>query len=70
METIDEDPDNQMTAKKIRYTLYRHAIAYMYGHLGRGNRRQIPQCVLTDIHDIAPEKDKKDYTGYREAGAS
>ena len=70
MEVIDENPDNQMTAKEIRYTLYRHAIAYMYSHLGKGNRRQIPQCILTDIHDIAPERDPKDYVGFHESGVN
>ena len=55
---------------QCRYTLYRHVIAYMYGHLVKGNRREIPQCVLTDIHDITPEKDKKDYTGHRESSVN
>jgi hypothetical protein len=54
------------TPKEIRYHLYREITAHMWGPLGKGNRKVIPHCVITEIHDLAPDP-CLEYTGFKEA---
>ena len=60
------DFDGTLTNKCMRYNLYRQATAWMHGHLGKGRRIEIPQCVRTEILDMAPES-SGEYVGFREA---
>jgi hypothetical protein len=57
--------DNDLTSKQIRFQLYRHATTWMHGYLGKRRRLEIPQCVRTEILDIAPESNG-DYVGFKE----
>ena len=56
----------ELTNKVVRYNLYRQASHWIHGHLGKGVRKEFPQCVRTEILDMAPEKDGL-YVGFREA---
>lgn len=51
----------------IRKMLYRFYIEQKYGYLGKGNRIQIPQCVLAGIRAAYPEEDGGRYMGFRES---
>jgi hypothetical protein len=61
----DNESDNSLTNKQIRFQLYRHATTWMHGYLGKRRRLEIPQCVRTEILDIAPESNG-DYVGFKE----
>ena len=52
------DADN-LLPEEIRFRLYRYASSFLHGTLGSGNRKKLPQCVMTEIRDLAPSK-----TGY------
>jgi hypothetical protein len=43
------------TNREIRFRLYRYATNWIHDYLGKGNRRKLPQCVQTEIRDLAPE---------------
>jgi hypothetical protein len=60
------DTSEEKTNKEIRYQLYKEATRWMHGHLGKGVRKKIPQCVETEIRDLAPEPGR-DYIGFQEA---
>jgi hypothetical protein len=62
----DGNHDGTLTNKMIRFQLYRHATAWMHGFLGKSRRIEIPQCVRTEILDLAPESDGN-YVGFRPA---
>jgi hypothetical protein len=62
----ESDFDGTLTNKCMRYNLYRQATAWIHGHLGKGRRIEIPQCVRTEILDMAPESNGE-YVGFREA---
>lgn len=49
------DMSSLATNKQVRFRLYRYAINWIHDYLGKGNRRQLPQCVQTEIRDLAPE---------------
>jgi hypothetical protein len=59
----DADHDEQLSNKQVRYQLYRHATTWIHGYLGRGKRIELPQCVRTEILDLAPESDRS-YVGF------
>jgi hypothetical protein len=59
------DSDGTLRNKIIRFNLYRQVTHWMHGHLGKGRRIKILQCVRTEILDMAPES-SGDYVGFRE----
>lgn len=61
------DTENVLTHKEIRFKLYRTATRWIHGHLGRGNRRELPGCVVSEIKDLAHETGGL-YTGFIESG--
>lgn len=59
------DPDFPfLTSKEQRFRLYRHATSWIHGYLGKGNRIELPQCVRTEIRDLAPES-TGNYVGFK-----
>ena len=55
--------------REIRYQLYRHFIDALYGRLGKRNRKELPKCVVSEIHDSYPQCDHN-YVGFREVADS
>ena len=51
--------------KQIRFHLYRKAALTLWGHLGAGNRKELPLCLQSDIRVLYPSQE---YIGYREKG--
>ena len=47
----------------FRKTAYRQYVLWRWGHLGYGNRRVIPSCIIWKIRDSFPEPDGE-YMGY------
>jgi hypothetical protein len=66
----DDEDDIKYLKKQIRYDMYRKASHFIYGSLGKGNRKKLPHCVVAEIHDFAPEDDVKKYVGYQETTAA
>ena len=54
--------------RQIRFQVYQYMTHKEYGFLGKGNRRELPKCVVDEIHDTWPQSDGK-YTGFREASS-
>ena len=63
----NDNIDNNAMNKQIRYDLYRKASNFIYGTLGKGVRKQLPHCVVAEIHDFAPEEKVANYAGFKEA---
>jgi hypothetical protein len=55
-----------LSNKEIRYRLYRHASFWIEGPLGKGRRKELPPCVVAEIHDFAPEDNVDHYVGFKE----
>ena len=49
----------------LRKLGYQKSISLIHGSLGKGNRVQLPHCVVTGIRNEYPDK-KETYQGYRE----
>eukprot|EP00978_Attheya_sp_CCMP212_P049031 scaffold606501_cov145-Attheya_sp.AAC.1 len=54
---------------RFRFRAYQTFIRMHHGILGRFHRVQIPQCVLTGIRKLWPDK-KNEYIGHRDAKGS
>ena len=59
----DGQDDMKYIQKQIRYDMYRKASQFIYGPLGKGNRKQLPHCVVSVIHNFAPEDAKENAVG-------
>ena len=66
----DGQDDIKYIKRQIRYDMYRKASQFIYGPLGKGNRKQLPHCVVSEIHDFAPEDDKENFVGLQEKALS
>ena len=49
-----------------RFAAYNSYIYWIYGKLGRNNRRVVPACAVTAIRARFPEEDGR-YEGFHEA---
>ena len=56
----DHKPNNE-----IRFSLYAYMSRVYFGHLGQGVRRQLPVCVVGEIHDAYPASNTTDYVGFK-----
>ena len=65
VKTGEELEEEELTNKQIRFNLYRIASNTYHGRLGAGNRKRLPICVTTDIHDLYLDG-KGQYTGFRQ----
>jgi hypothetical protein len=54
-----------ITYTKMRAFLYRTFTYMKFGHLGRGNRIPIPNCVVREIKKLYPDPEGY-YTGFRD----
>jgi hypothetical protein len=64
----DGDHEGTITNKEVRFRLYRHATMWIHGLLGKGKRIELPQCVRTEIIDLAPESDRV-YIGFQDSSS-
>ena len=56
----DEKPNNE-----IRFALYSYMSRVYFGQLGKGVRRQLPVCVVGEIHDAYPATKGTNYVGFK-----
>jgi hypothetical protein len=63
---VNDCEEGELTNKMVQYNLYCQATHWIHGHLGKCRRIEIPQCVRTEILDMAPENDGQ-YVGFCEA---
>ncbi|XP_052707441.1 uncharacterized protein LOC128182739 [Crassostrea angulata] len=54
--------DNEPINKVYRHIAYRRFVLWIWHHLGSGNRKIIPACVVTKIRSVFPSEQ---YTGFR-----
>ena len=54
---VEDKPNDE-----IRYALYRHMSTVYHGSLGVGIRKELPACVVGEIHDAYPDKT---YVGFK-----
>jgi hypothetical protein len=66
----DGQDDIKYIRKQIRHDMYRKASQFIYGPLGKGNRKQLPHCVVSEIHDFAPEDAKENFVGLQKTAVS
>jgi hypothetical protein len=59
---LDTD-DLGMSNAARRFRLYKRATFLIHGHLGRGDRRELPSCVTQEIHTWYPDEQ---YTGFKD----
>jgi hypothetical protein len=57
--------ESGMSNKEVRFALYRTAAIFCFGNLGHGNRKEIPQCIMTEIKDAFPAATGEPYTGFK-----
>jgi hypothetical protein len=57
----------EITSKEVRFALYRQSIFFIHGHLRAKERIELPQCVVTDIRDLAMNKEGEEYVGFKPA---
>ena len=60
-----QQSDPSMTSKKIRFALYRIASGIVHGRLGKGVRKELPKCVVDEIHLHAPKEEEEEYVGFK-----
>ena len=51
-----------------RFCMYQKATLLIHGILGKGNRRELPSCVVVGIKELYPQKDNN-YVGFRQRPA-
>ena len=56
--------NGEFANKELRFAMYAAAAKAIFGTLGAGNRRELPRCVTSYIHDCYPEKSLVHYFGY------
>ena len=60
--------DNSTVGRSaVRKATYRIFTYLKYGHLGKGNRVPIPECVLCRIREAFPEENEENYVGFQES---
>ena len=62
-EVVVDDAGNEVSNASMRKAMYRMFTYLKFGHLGKGVRIPVPQCVADKIRAIYPEEDGK-YMGF------
>ena len=60
--------DPSCTNSVVRKNLYRRFVFLVYGPLGKGQRIELPECVLYGIRGLYPEESESCYMGFKEHG--
>ena len=63
------ETDNKSN-NEIRFALYAHMSHAYFGHLGQGVRKQLPVCIVGEIHDAYPTSAGVEYVGFKEGKKS
>ena len=63
-EILEIAASSPVTNKQARFQLYQSFCREIFGVLGKGNRRQLPGCVVTLIQNMYPEEKPENYTGF------
>ena len=53
------------TNKQRRFYAYKQMVYALHGHLGKGQRRELPKCVVEGIRMLWPENNKRKYVGFK-----
>jgi hypothetical protein len=62
---IGESMEEESNNREIRHALYREMANRLWGRIGRGNRRELPKCVIAEIHDAYPKNKGEVYVGFK-----
>ena len=54
-----------VTNSQYRKTCYQKFSRCVHGYLGKGNRRELPECVLCNIREMFPNKEDEKYMGFK-----
>ena len=65
MEIGESMEEERKPNSEIRFALYRHMSTAYFGHLGAGVRRELPVCVVGEIHDAYPSEGGRGYVGFK-----
>lgn len=60
----EEMEEEKCANRNIRFALYRIASEQYHGHLGKGNRKKLPTCIVGNIRDLFPDA-RRNYIGFR-----
>ena len=52
------------TNKEKRFFSYKQFSYILHGHLGKGNRKELPKCVVEGVRALYPDE-KGQYVGYK-----
>ena len=56
-----------MGNKEKRFRMYRYMSQLYEGFLGKGNRKELPYCLVSEARDCFPKEKDDVYTGFKEA---
>ena len=63
---VNKNTKERLENKEMRKSMYRMFTYLKYGHLGRGVRIPIPECVVAKIREKYPDPDEE-YMGFMES---
>ena len=63
---VNKNTKERLENKEMRKSMYRMFTYLKYGHLGRGVRIPIPECVVAKVREKYPDPDE-DYMGFMES---
>ena len=58
-----EAVENHFTTANKRFFMYQQMKCVLHGHLGHGNRKELPSCVVTGVQELFPD-DNENYQGF------
>ena len=56
-----------MGNKERRFRMYRYMSQLYEGFLGKGNRKELPYCLVSEARDCFPKEKDDVYTGFKES---
>jgi glutaredoxin len=62
---VAEEMEDEAENKEIRHAMYCFVSKKLWGRLGRGFRKRIPHCIMSEIHDAYPAKKGTTYVGFK-----
>ena len=58
--------DEETLNNKKRFNAYTYFTHLLYRSLGKGNRIEVPVCIVDHFKSLWPEDDKTKYTGFKD----